>query len=138
MSAVLVAVDVPTVGDERHKHWAKVVTNVDAGKSSGWAYEGDFVASGGIQDLPAGGVLLVYGERGSRANPQQQARVFRINSDATLSLVSEAKGSAWARTLRDPIIELLGDEPPPTGLAAVPDNELIGELERRGYRVTHD
>ena len=43
MSAVLVAVDVPTVGDERHKHWAKVVTNVDAGKSSGWAYEGDFV-----------------------------------------------------------------------------------------------
>ena len=135
MNPVLVAVDVPTVGDERHKQWAKIVTNVDTGKSSGWAFDGDFVATGGIQDLPIGGVLLVYGERGSRANPQQQARVFTINPDATLSFVSEAKGSAWARTLRDPVIELLGQDPPPTGLAAVPDTELIDELQRRGYRI---
>jgi hypothetical protein len=56
---VLVAVDVPLVGDERHKNWAKVVDNVDTSKSSGWAFDGAFVAAGGIQDIPAGGVLLV-------------------------------------------------------------------------------
>lgn len=135
MTVVLVAVDVPTVGDERHKQWAKVVSNVDTGKSSGWAYEGDFVATGGVQDLPVGCVLLVYGEKGSRANPQQLARVFTVNGDATLTFVSEAKGSAWARTLRDPILELLDQEVPATGLAAIPDVELIDELERRGYSV---
>ncbi len=136
MSAVLVAVDVPTVGDDRHKHWAKVVTNVDTGKSSGWAFDGDFVATGGIQDLPVGAVLLVYGEKGSRANPHSHARVYTVNSDATLSFISEAKGSAWARTLRDPVIDLLGQERPLTGLAAIPDQELIAELEERGYRIS--
>lgn len=136
MTVVLVAVDVPAVGDERHKQWAKVVTNVDSGKSSGWAYEGEFVATGGIQDLAVGAVLLVYGEKGSRANPQQQAQVYTVNSDATLSFVAEARGSAWARTLRDQVIELLGDEPVLSGLAAIRDDELIAELELRGYDVT--
>ena len=136
MTDVLVAVEVPSVGDERHKQWAKVVSNVDTGKSSGWAFDGEFVATGGIQDLPVGSVLLVYGEKGSRANPQSQARVFTVNSDATLSFVSEAKGSAWARTLRDPVIDLLGQDRPLSGLAAVPDAELIAELEGRGYEVS--
>lgn len=135
MTDVLVAVEVPAVGDERHKQWAKVVTNVDPAKSSGWAFDGEFVATGGIQDLPVGAVLLVYGERGSRANPHQQARVYTVNSDATLSFVSEAKGSAWARTLRDPVIDLLGQEGPLMGLAAISDAELIAELEQRGYDV---
>lgn len=136
MTDVLVAVEVPAVGDDRHKQWAKIVTNVDSAKSSGWAFDGAFVATGGIQDLPVGGVLLVYGERGSRANPQQQARVYTVNADATLTFVSEAKGSAWARTLRDPVVDLLGDERVPTGLAAIPDTALIDELESRGYRVS--
>lgn len=136
MSEVLVAVDVPSVGDERHKQWAKVVSNVDTGKSSGWAFDGEFVATGGIQDLPVGSVLLVYGEKGSRANPQSRAQVYTVNSDATLSFVTEATGSAWARTLRDPVLDLLGAEGPPSGLAAIPDAELIVELEERGYRVS--
>ena len=56
-----VAVEVPWVGDQRLKTWAKVVTNVDETLATGWAYEGEFVAVGGIQDLPAGSVLLVLG-----------------------------------------------------------------------------
>ncbi|RPI23646.1 MAG: hypothetical protein EHM57_03665, partial [Actinobacteria bacterium] len=64
----LVAVEVPQVGDDRRKNWAKVVASVDDRSSSGWAFEGEFVATGGIQDLPVGSVLLVYGERGSRMN----------------------------------------------------------------------
>jgi hypothetical protein len=133
--AVLVAVDVPYVGDERHKNWAKVVLSVDSSKSSGWAYDGDFVAVGGIQDLPAGSILLVYGERGSRMNPQISARVFTVNPDATLSLEAEAKGKAWARTLRDPIERCLGMERKTHDLTYLTDEVLVDELRLRGWKV---
>jgi hypothetical protein len=132
---VIVAVDVPLVGDERHKNWAKVVENVDSSRSSGWAFDGSFVAAGGIQDVPAGSVLLVYGERGSRANPQSAARVYTVNADATLSLEAEAKGQAWARTLRDTIERLLGSERSVLDLSHLPDEVLADELRARGWRV---
>ena len=109
MDPVLVPVEIPFVGDERRKNWAKVVTDVDESKASGWAFEGDFVAVGGVQDVPAGGVLLVYGERGSRANPQIEARVYVAHADGTLSHHGSAKGRAWARTLRDTVSDLLAD-----------------------------
>ncbi len=132
---VLVAVEVPLVGDERHKNWAKVVENVDSTKTSGWAFDGPFVATGGIQDVPAGSVLLVYGERGSRANPQSSARVYRVNADSTLTLEAEARGRAWARTLRDPIERLLGMEVGPLDLSHLPDGVLADELRSRGWKV---
>jgi hypothetical protein len=132
---VLVAVEVPLVGDERHKNWAKVVENVDSSKASGWAYDGPFVATGGIQDLPSESVLLVYGERGSRANPQISARVYTVNSDATLTLEAEAKGKAWARTLRDPVEKCLGREASPPDLSHLADETLIREIESRGWKV---
>lgn len=132
---VLVAVEVPLVGDERHKNWAKVVDNVDTSRSSGWAFDGNFVAAGGTQDVPAGCVLLVYGERGSRANPQSVARVYTVNADATLSLEAEAKGQAWARTLRDPIERLLGAERDLFDLSHLPDRVLADELSARGWKV---
>lgn len=132
---VLVAVDIPLVGDERHKNWAKVVDNVDTSKTSGWAFDGSFVAAGGIQDVPAGSVLLVYGERGSRANPQSAARVYTVNADATLTLEAEAKGQAWARTVRDPIERLLGTGRDPLDLSHLPDDLLAHELKSRGWRV---
>lgn len=133
---VFVAVEVPLVGDERHKNWAKVVESVDTDKASGWAYEGAFVATGGIQDVPSGSILLVYGERGSRANPQIAARVYLVNPDGTLTLDSEAKGKAWARTLRDPIERLLGTERPKFDLSAVPDAVIADELRLRGWSVS--
>lgn len=132
---VLVAVEVPLVGDERHKNWAKVVDSVDTSKSSGWAFDGPFVAAGGIQDVPAGSVLLVYGERGSRAKPQSSARVYTVNADGTLTFEDEAKGQAWARTLRDPIERLLGVERDPLDLSHLPDRVLADELRSRGWKV---
>lgn len=132
---VLVAVDIPLVGDERHKNWAKIVDNVDSSRSSGWAFDGGFVAAGGIQDVPAGSVLLVYGERGSRAHPQSTARVYTVNSDATITLEAEAKGQAWARTLRDPIERLLGVERDLLDLSHLPDQVLADELTARGWKV---
>jgi hypothetical protein len=133
--SVIVPVEVPLVGDERHKNWAKVVESVDTDKASGWAFEGSFVATGGIQDVPAGSVLLVYGERGSRANPQIAARVYVVNPDGTITLDSEAKGKAWARTLRDPIERLLGFDLPKFDVSSVPDAVLVEELRLRGWTV---
>ena len=134
--SVLVAVEVPLVGDERHKNWAKIVENVDPSKSSGWAYDGPFIAVGGIQDVPSGSTLLVYGERGSRANPQIMAKVYTVNSDATLTLEAEAKGKAWARTLRDPIQSRLGMEEAPPDLSHLADETLAEELRARGWTVS--
>jgi hypothetical protein len=132
---VMVAVDVPLVGDERHKNWAKVVESVDDTRASGWAYEGPFVATGGIQDLPMGATLLVYGERGSRANPQITARVYTVNPDSTLSLEAEAKGKAWARTLRDPVERCLGADAKSPDLSFISDELLALELRSRGWKV---
>lgn len=132
---LLVAVDVPMVGDERRKNWAKVVDSVDTSRSSGWAYDGVFVATGGIQDVPSGSVLLVYGERGSRANPQIKACVYTVNPDGTLSFEAEAKGKAWARTLREPIERCLGEEPNRYDLSHIPDDVLATEMRTRGWKV---
>lgn len=136
---IMIAVDIPRLGDERRKNWAKVVRNVDEQKSSGWAFEGDFIAVGGIQDIPVGAVILVYGERGSRSNPQLLAAVFVANADGTLTQHNEATGRAWARTLRDGVQELLGEvrrgvermEWRPE-LMLYRDDALLHEVERRG------
>ena len=132
---VVVAVDIPLAGDERHKNWAKVVDNVDTSKSSGWAFDGEFIAAGGIQDVTAGSVVLVYGEKGSRLSPQSTARVYTVNPDATLTLEAEARGQAWARTLRDPIERLLGTERRLIDLTQLPDEVLVEELTARGWNV---
>lgn len=132
---VLVAVEIPMVGDERHKNWAKVVESVDGARATGWAFEGPFVATGGIQDVPMGSVLLVYGERGSRANPQITAHVYRVNADSTISLEAEAKGKAWARTLRDHVERCLGMESAPLDLSYLNDELIADELRARGWKV---
>ena len=134
---VIVPVRVPQLGDDRRRHWAKIVSSVDETKSSGWAFVGEFVADGGIQDLPAGGVLLLYGERGGNTNPRAEASLYTIGPDATLTLEASAKGRAWARTLRDRAVELVGaDRPPGPDLSAIPDGYLVGELQARGWQVT--
>ena len=140
---VMVAVDIPLLGDERHKNWAKIIYSVDESKDSGWAFEGEFIAVGGIQDVPAGSVLIVYGEKGSRANPQIAAQLFTVNADATLTPEAAARGRAWARTLRDRVTELLSEtssEPPGQQdwgpeLVLFSDQALLEELRRRGHQI---
>lgn len=137
---VTVAIDVPVVGDERLKNWAKVVHAIDAGQTGGWAYQGDFIATGGIQDVEAPCVLLVYGEHGSRGSPRPEARVFVANTDGTLTLEATATGRAWARTLRDRVVELLERDQPVAPASRPWDPLLMGyatealheELLRRG------
>jgi hypothetical protein len=136
MDRILVAVEVPQLGDGRRRHWAKLVTEVDTSKSTGWAYVGDFVSDGGIQDLPAGGLLLLYGEKGSNQNPQPEAALYTVGADSTLTLEGRASGRAWARTLRDRASELLEQqESRPPDLSGIDSRLLAEELTRRGYRV---
>ena len=132
----LVAVSVPQLGDARRRHWAKVVKAIDESKSSGWAYEGDFVADGGTQDLPVGALLLLYGERGSSSNPQALAALYSVGADSTLTLEAEASGRAWARTLRDRAQEVLNVlRSASLDLSAVEGSLLAEELRGRGWKV---
>lgn len=141
-SEIIVAVDVPQVGDDRHKNWAKVVASVDASRSTGWAFDGEFIATGGIQDVTAGSVIVVYGEKGSRANPTPHAAAYRAHPDGTVRMEAEAKGRAWARTLRDTVERMLEDgstEPLHTldwqpDLMRYSDAAIEEELHRRGLR----
>ncbi len=136
---ILVAVEIPLVGDERRKNWAKIITGVDESLATGWAYEGEFIATGGIQDVPIGSIVLSYGERGSQTNPRIEASVIRVNADATITPITTAKGRAWARTLRDTIVELLAEsheapierKPWDVGLVSYSDEALQEELDRR-------
>ncbi|MGI9585314.1 MAG: hypothetical protein ACR2N7_06955, partial [Acidimicrobiia bacterium] len=65
--------------------------------------------------------------------------VLRVNNDGTVSHLTEAKGRAWARTLRDEVVELLAQEAraPIEQIAWDPalmrysDDALQRELERR-------
>lgn len=136
----IVPVEIPLLGDHRRKHWAKVVFEVDPTKSSGWAFVGDFINDGGIQDVPAGGVVLVYGESGSRTNPHPQVQVYSVNPDATLTLETEASGRAWARTIRDTVERLLSSDLAvhrewDVELTLFSDDALAEELRRRGWVV---
>lgn len=83
-----------------------------------------------------GAVVLVYGERGSRANPQVEARVYVANGDGTLTHHVAARGRAWARTLRDRVGALLGQGvtavPGRPDLSSVSDEALLDEARRRG------
>lgn len=136
----MVAVEVPLVGDARLKNWAKVVDSVDESRSSGYAFGGSFIAAGGIQDVPAGSVLIVYGEKGSRGNPRPEVKVYTANSDGTLTHEQTATGRAWARTIRDRVADLVhgagpavaGELPWDPGLGAYSTAALEEELRRRG------
>ncbi len=136
----LTAVEIPLIGDPRRKNWAKIVERVDDSKASGWAFVGDFIAVGGVQDVPAGSVVVVYGERGSRVNPQIEVRVFTANADGTLTPHQIASGRAWARTIRDRVGELVdtANEAPPqlldwsADLLRYSDAAIAEEARRRG------
>jgi hypothetical protein len=58
-----------------------------------------------------------------------------VNTDGTLSLEAEAKGRAWARTLRDTVERCLGQERDRIDLSGVSDETLVEELRARGWVV---
>jgi hypothetical protein len=83
-----------------------------------------------------GALLLLYGERGSSANPQSLAALYSVGADSTLTLEAEASGRAWARTLRDRAQEVLNVvKSAPLDLSAVESSLLAEELRQRGWKL---
>ena len=138
---------VPGGLDSRHKCWRKLLTHVDRELSSGFAFVGDWLRAGERAELEVGSLVLCYDDVGSRKNWRPVVRLFKVlgNGAEDLEEVFRWEGDfrerSWALAVRDEIAAMLAEEQgqqPEEGslLAGLSDDELIAELERRGYVVS--
>jgi len=137
---------IPETLDGRKKTWRKHLGSVDKTKANGYAFVGNWLQAGERAELEVGSFILCYDELGSMKNWYPVVRLFKVveNGDG-LEEVFYWKGGygerSWALAVRDEIAAILdvqgqesSEEESP--LANIPDEELIAELERRGYAVT--
>ena len=130
--------------DSRHKCWRKMLTQVDTTKANGFAFVGDWLRAGERAELEVGSLILCYDDVGSRKNWRPVVRLLKVAIENDLEEVFRWDGDfrerSWALAVRDDIAAILdaqGEESPEEGslLAGLSDEELIAELERRGYTV---
>ena len=135
---------IPKSLDDRHKCWRKLLTHVDREQSNGYAFVGDWLRAGERAEVEVGSLILCYDEVGSRKNWCPVVRLLKVEVDNDLEEVFHWEGNfrerSWALAVRDDIAAILdaqGEESPEEGslLAGLSDEELIAELERRGYTV---
>ena len=106
-----VIITVPKVGDRRFKQWAKLVKSVDTSKTNGYAFEGNFLTPGRKAEVETG-ILIVYGEEGSRANRKPVVAVVRVKEDASLEEILRVYGMDWVLEIRDKVAELVAQSKP--------------------------
>ena len=132
---------IPETLDERKKTWRKLLTNVDREQSNGYAFVGEWLKAGERAELEVGSFILCYDEAGSMKNWYPVVRMFKVVENG-LEEAYRWEGSirerSWALAVRDAIATILaeaqGQEPEEVSpLASISDEELIAELERRGY-----
>jgi len=134
-------VEIPAKKDDRKKAWAKVLESVDITKSNGYAFVGNWIRRGEKAELPIGSYVLTYDEPGSMKNWYPLVKLYRVTPDG-LEVALEYEGNirerSWALAVRDRIAEILAESrgETPNPLAAFGDEELIAELQRRGYTIT--
>lgn len=135
---------VPETLDDRHKCWRKMLEKVDTTKANGYAFVGEWLRAGERAELEMGSFILCYDEAGSMKNWYPVVRMFKVVENG-LEEVFRWEGAvrerSWALAVRDAIAAILaetqGQEPEEgSPLASISDEELIAELERRGYTVT--
>src|SRR5690606_25673303 len=135
---------VPETLDDRNKCWRKHLTQVDKEQPNGYAFIGEWLYEGERAELEMGSFILCYDEVGSRKYRRPVVRLFKVLEN-DLSEVYRWDGGfgerSWALAVRDDIAAILaeaqGQEPvEESPLANISDDELIAELERRGYIVT--
>lgn len=132
---------IPGTMDDRHKCWRKLLTHVDRDLSSGFAFVGDWLRAGERAEIEVGSLILCYDEVGSRKNWCPAVRVLKVGVETDLEEVFHWEGDfrerSWALAVRDDIAAILaaqqGQEPEDSLLASFSDEDLIAELERRGY-----
>ncbi len=138
---------VPGALDSRHKCWRKLLTHVDRELSSGFAFAGDWLRAGERAELEVGSLILCYDDVGSRKNWRPVVRLLKIlengaeDFEEVFRWDGDFRERSWALAVRDDIAAILAEEQgqqPEEGslLAGLSDEELIAELERRGYTVT--
>ena len=135
---------IPKSLDDRHKCWRKVLTHVDKELSNGFAFIGDWLRAGERAEIEVGSLILAYDVVGSHKNWRPVVRVLKVGLETDLEEVYRWEGDfrerSWALAVRDDIAAILaeaqGQEPEEGSLLArFSDEELIAELERRGYAV---
>ena len=134
---------IPGTLDDRHKCWRKLLEKVDTTKANGYAFIGDWLRAGERAELEVGSLILCYDDVGSRKNWRPVVRLFKVLENG-LEEVYRWEGNtrerSWALAVRDEIAAILAEEqrqqpPEESMLAGFSDEELIAELERRGYTV---
>lgn len=134
-------VTIPNPRDNRKKNWAKVLESVDASKPNGYAFIGNWLRRGERAELTVGSYVLTYDEPGSMKNWYPVVKLYRVTPDG-LEVALEYEGEigerSWALAVRDKIAAILAESQgeAPNPLAGYSDEELITELQRRGYTVT--
>lgn len=137
---------VPETLDDRHKCWRKTLEKVDVTKTNGYAFEGEWLRAGERAELEIGNFILCYDEAGSMKNWYPVVRLFKVvengnGLEEVYRWEGEVRERSWALAVRDEIAAILaeaqGQEPEEASpLASISDEELIAELEWRGYIVT--
>ena len=136
---------VPRTLDSRHKCWRKMLEKVDTTKANGFAFIGEWLRAGERAELEVGSLILCYDEAGSMKNWYPVVRLLKVGIENDLEEIFRWEGNtrerSWALAVRDEIAAILaeaqGQNPEEGGmLASISDEELIAELERRGYTVT--
>lgn len=135
---------IPKSLDDRHKCWRKVLTHVDKNQSNGFAFIGDWLRAGERAELEIGSIILAYDVVGSRKNWRPVVRLLKVGMENDLEEIFRWEGDfrerSWALAVRDDIAAILAEaqgqeSKEESPLAGFSDEELIAELERRGYAV---
>ncbi len=133
---------IPDTLDGRKKTWRKLLESVDKTKANGYAFVGEWLRAGEREELEVGSFILCYDEPGSVNNWYPVVRLLKVGVEKDLDEVYRWEGNirerSWALAVRDDIDAILADaqgqEPPEESLlAGFSDEELMAELERRGY-----
>jgi len=137
---------IPETLDERKKTWRKLLTQVDKTKANGYAFVGEWLRAGERAELEVGSFILCYDEPGSMKNWYPVVRLFKVvengnGLEEVYCWEGDVHERSWALAVRDEIAAILaeaqGQKPEEESpLASISDEELIAELERRGYTVT--
>jgi len=88
--------------DTRFKNWTKTLVAVDASKTNGYCFEGEFVS--GLAELPVGTILLHYHEEGSRGNHDPYVDLWKVSTEGLEKLAEYGNlPEKWALAIRDKV-----------------------------------
>lgn len=86
----VVKVQIPPPRD-RWKSWAKLLQRVDTSRKDGYAFKGPWLRRGRLDELPAGALVLLYDEVGSRRYHRPYMQVVRVQPDGWVEAVLQAE-----------------------------------------------